>query len=366
MTSQTAKPRFTSPLEGEVDQRRRACADREGGEFLAADQASTLLPNPPPQGGRERAASRGQVKRIKRDVHGWVVLDKPIGMTSTHAVAVVKRAFAAKKAGHAGTLDPLASGVLPIALGEATKTVPFVMDGRKCYRFTVRWGMETDTDDAEGRPIAISDTRPDADSVRVVLRRFTGTIVQVPPRYSAIKIAGERAYDLAREGERVDLEAREVHVGKLELVTTIDTDHAEFEAECGKGTYVRALARDLGRALGTFGHVVALRRTAVGPFCEGAAVRLEALPQSSEASSTSHDPRVLRPVESGLDALPALNVSRADAARLARGQSVLLRGRDAPIVSGWASVTSEGHLVALAEASHGELHPRRVFNLRSV
>src|ERR671917_474386 len=181
----------------------------------------------------------------KRDVHGWIVLDKPVGMTSTHAVAVVKRTLNARKAGHAGTLDPLASGVLPIALGEATKTVPFVMEGRKSYRFAVRWGIETDTDDAEGREIAISEIRPDAEAIRAALPTFTGTIMQTPPKYSAIKIAGVRAYDLARGGEEVALQPRPVDVSRLELVAAPDADHAEFQAECGKGTYVRALARDL-------------------------------------------------------------------------------------------------------------------------
>ncbi len=193
-----------------------------------------------------------QFKRDKRDVHGWVVLDKPVGMTSTHAVSVVKRLFSAKRAGHAGTLDPLASGALPIALGEATKTVPFVMDGRKLYRFTVRWGEERDTDDAEGRVVARSDQRPSADAIRALLPSFTGCIQQVPPRYSAIKIEGERAYDLARDGEMVELAARPVEIGRLELVNIPDPDHAVLEAECGKGTYVRSLARDLGSRFGLF------------------------------------------------------------------------------------------------------------------
>src|SRR4051794_38824447 len=206
-------------------------------------------------------------------------------MTSTHAVSVVKRLFNANRAGHAGTLDPLASGLLPIALGEATKTVPFVMEGRKAYRFTVRWGIETDTDDSEGREIAGSDRRPSADAIRGALSAFTGDIMQMPPKYSALKIAGERAYDLARAGEEVVLEARPVTVGRLDLVAMLDADHAEFAAECGKGTYVRALARDLGRALGVCGHVVALRRTAVGPFTEGNATALEALPAAAEAGS---------------------------------------------------------------------------------
>src|SRR4051794_14603355 len=218
-----------------------------------------------------------QRKREKHDVHGWVVLDKPIGMTSTHAVAVIKRLFTARRAGHAGTLDPLASGLLPIALGEATKTVPFVMDGRKTYRFAVRWGEERDTDDAEGRVVATSDARPSPEQVRALLPRFTGTIAQVPPRFSAIKIDGERAYDLARGGEVVELAERPVEIHRLELIEAPDADHAVLAAECGKGTYVRALARDMGRLLGCCGHVVALRRTMVGPFAEANMIPLERL-----------------------------------------------------------------------------------------
>src|SRR5262245_30069853 len=315
----------------------------------AADNAS-----PPPQR-----------KREKRNVDGWLVLDKPVGMTSTHAVSVVKRAFAAKKAGHAGTLDPLATGVLPIALGEATKTVSFVMDGRKSYRFTVRWGVETDTDDAEGSVIATSGLRPDVDAIRAALPRFTGCIMQQPPKFSAVKIAGERAYDLAREGEAVSLEARPVEIHRLDLVGVPDADHAELEAGCGKGTYVRALARDLGRALGTCGHVSALRRTAVGPFAEERAVGLESLRALAEASPdgiVAAGPPLL-PVAAGLTALPALAVSRADAARLARGQPVLLRGRDAPVLEGCVAVSTQGALIALADVEQGELRPRRVFNL---
>jgi tRNA pseudouridine55 synthase len=303
-----------------------------------------------------------QRRREKRKVDGWLILDKPSGMTSTHAVSVVKRAFAAKKAGHAGTLDPLATGILPIALGEATKTVSFVMDGRKAYRFTVRWGIETDTDDAEGRAIATSEQRPDEAAIRAALPRFTGTVMQTPPKFSALKIAGERAYDLAREGEEVILEARPVEIDRLDLVAIVDADHAEFEAGCGKGTYVRALARDLGRTLGSCGHVSALRRTAVGPFDEADAVALEALQELAQ-TNVAGGASMLLPVASGVTGLPALSVSRADAGRLARGQAVLLRGRDAPIMEGWVAVSAQGSLVALAEIEQGELRPRRIFNL---
>src|SRR5215212_12263936 len=224
-----------------------------------------------------QAGRNGQPRRDKRDVHGWVVLDKPIGITSTHAVAVVKRLFQAKRAGHAGTLDPLASGGLPIALGEATKTVPFVMDGRKRYRFTVCWGEERDTDDTEGRIVKTSEIRPSAEALRALLPRFTGLIEQIPPQYSAIKVQGERAYDLARDGETVDLKPRPVEIHHLGLVEQVDSTHSVFEAECGKGTYVRALARDLGRLLGCYGHICALRRTLVGPFGESEMILLEQL-----------------------------------------------------------------------------------------
>jgi tRNA pseudouridine55 synthase len=307
----------------------------------------------------------GQRRRHKREVNGWLVLDKPVGMTSTHAVSVVKRLFAAKRAGHAGTLDPLASGCLPIALGEATKTVPFVMDGRKTYHFTVRWGEERDTDDAEGRIVAANPGRPTPEAIRALLPRFTGTIAQVPPRFSALKIEGERAYDLAREGKVVELAPRPVDIHRLEFVAMPDAEHAVLAAECGKGTYVRALARDLGRELGCLGHVVALRRTSVGSFTEDCAVNLDALQATCRAAPDPDNvpTTALLPVEAGLTALPSLVVSRADAGRLARGQAVLLRGRDAPLMEGWVAVSAQGLLVALAEMEKGELRPRRIFNL---
>ena len=307
----------------------------------------------------------GQFRRDKRDVHGWIVLDKPVGMTSTHAVAVVKRLFSAKRAGHAGTLDPLASGGLPVALGEATKTVPFVMDGRKRYRFTVRWGEERDTDDSEGRVVQTSDVRPTEEGIRALLPRFTGLIEQVPPRFSAIKIQGERAYDLAREGEALELKPRPIEIFELTLVNQPDSDHSVFEAECGKGTYVRSLARDIGRLLGCFGHVSALRRTMCGPFDERDMIPLEQLEAlcNRAASGEGSLADALLPVETALDDIPALAVTRADAARLHRGQAVLLRGRDAPNTSGTVYVTVGGRLLALAEIGNGELIPKRVFNL---
>ena len=321
-------------------------------------------------GNSETAGKPFSGKRKKRDVHGWIVLDKPIGMTSTYAVSVIKRLFEAKRVGHAGTLDPLASGSLPIALGEATKTVPFVVDGRKNYLFTVRWGEERDTDDAEGRVAATSALRPDAEAIRAELPRFTGTIEQVPPRFSAIKIDGERAYDLARDGETVELKARTVEIYRLELIEMPDPDHAVLAAECGKGTYVRSLARDLGRALGALGHVSALRRSRVGPFGEADMIPLEQLEalchRAAGGERNQNLADVLLPIETALDDIPALAVSPADAARLQRGQAVLLRGRDASIFRGTVQITCGGEIVALAEVDRGEIVPRRVFNLTGI
>jgi tRNA pseudouridine55 synthase len=317
------------------------------------------------QGGKQQRQQGGQQKRDRRDVHGWVCLDKPVGMTSTHAVAVLKRLFNARRAGHAGTLDPLASGGLPIALGEATKTVPFVMDGRKRYRFTVAWGEERDTDDTEGKVTQTSPNRPSVDAIRALLPQFTGTIAQIPPQYSAIKIQGERAYDLARDGEVVPLIPRPVEIHELTLVEQIDNDRSVFEAECGKGTYVRALARDMGRILGTYGHICALRRTLCGPFTEADMIPLADLEALCDraASGEGSLADALLPVETALDDIPALAVTRADAARLHRGQAVLLRGRDAPISNGTVYATVGGRLLALAEIGNGELIPKRVFNL---
>jgi tRNA pseudouridine55 synthase len=297
----------------------------------------------------------------KRDVNGWLVLDKGVGMTSTHAVAVVKRAFNAKKAGHAGTLDPLASGILPIALGEATKTVPFVMEGRKAYVFTVAWGVETDTDDSEGKPVQATNRFPEREEIEGLLPRFTGTIQQIPPRFSAIKIQGERAYDLAREGETVELQPRSVEIARLSVMKH-SGERSILEAECGKGTYVRSLARDLGRALGCLGHIAALRRTRVGPFTEEHAVTVAEL---NQVAAQGDPASVLRPVDSALGELPSVAVSRDMASRLMRGQSIILRGRDAPL-AGKVYATCGGVLVAVGDVEKGELVPHRVFNLGGV
>ena len=296
-------------------------------------------------------------------VNGWLVFDKPQGMTSTQAVTRIRRLYEAEKAGHAGTLDPLATGVLPIALGEATKTVPFVVEGSKEYRFTVRFGSETDTDDAEGKAVATSERRPARAEIEAMLAEFTGEIDQVPPRYSAIKVDGARAYDLARDEEEFELKPRRVSIERLGLIDRPDADRCVLEARCGKGTYVRALARDLGRALGSFGHVEALRRIRVGAFDEAHAVPLARLDALAESGGHEALLGALQPVETALRAIPALAVSGPDADRLRRGQPVLLRGRDAPIIEGTVYATSRGTLVAVGEVSKGELKPRRIFNL---
>ena len=302
-------------------------------------------------------------RRERLKVDGWIVLDKPVGVTSTHALSIVKRLTKADKAGHAGTLDPLASGILPLAFGEATKTVPYVMDGEKAYRFTVTWGAETNTDDSDGEIVNSSAERPDAAAIEAILPRFMGLIMQTPPQFSALKIQGERAYDLARDGEVVKLEPREVEITSLRLIASTK-DAATFEAECGKGTYVRALARDFGRMLGCLGHITALRRTRVGPFAEEEAVTLAELQAAGEAGPQSPDLKALvQPVERALSSLPAIAIGQHEAQRLRNGQSVILRGRDAPIVLGQAYATHHGRLVALVEGEAGELRPKRAFHL---
>jgi tRNA pseudouridine55 synthase len=297
-------------------------------------------------------------------VHGWLVLDKPQGMTSMPAVAKVKRLFAAAKAGHAGTLDPLATGVLPIALGEATKTMPFVVEGSKAYRCTVRFGAETDTDDTEGKVTATSAKRAAREEIKAALARFEGTTLQVPPRFSAVRVSGERAYDLAREEQDFELAPREVHIESLHIAEMPDPDTCVIEAVCSKGTYLRALARDLGRALGSLGHVSALRRLRVGNFDESRSIglaRLEDLAHGPDGRAALMT--VLEPVETALADLPALTVSGPDAARLKQGRSVLLRGRDAPILTGPVYAVWRGTLVALGDVARGELKPKRIFNL---
>jgi tRNA pseudouridine55 synthase len=292
-------------------------------------------------------------------VDGWVVLDKPVGLGSTPAVGKVRRLFGAQKAGHGGTLDPLASGVLPVALGEATKTVPFVMDGRKEYRFTIRFGEARSTEDLEGEVTERSDARPGDEAIRAALPAFVGTIEQTPPAFSALKVDGRRAYDLARAGEAVDLKPRPVTIEHLALVGRPDADHADFVVACGKGTYIRSLGRDLARSLGTVGHLSALRRTAAGPFREAAAISL------SKLEALGHIPAllgVLAPVETALDDIPALALTEAQADRLRQGQPVLLT-RDVPPPGTLVRARAGSKLVALVRSDGIALKPVRVFNL---
>lgn len=296
-------------------------------------------------------------------IHGWLCLDKPGGMTSTQAVSRVRRITHARKVGHGGTLDPLATGVLPIALGEATKTVAYAMEGRKHYRFTARLGEARTTDDAEGEILKTSDRRPTSAEIEAVLPSFVGVIEQVPPRFAAVKIEGERAYDLARRGEAVQLSARKVKVDRFELVERTDSDHATFELVCGRGTYVRALVRDLGETLGCLGHVCALRRLRVGPFCLDDAVSLTALEQLVADDAL---PQALLPVGAALGDLPALSLTQPQVDRLRSGQTIrvapgLLAGE--PDADATVRATVAGRMVALARLHGGELSPVRVFNL---
>jgi len=298
-------------------------------------------------------------KRPKSKVDGWIVLDKPLGLGSTQAVGRVRWLFAAEKAGHGGTLDPLATGVLPIALGEATKTVPFVMDGRKEYRFTLRFGEARSTDDGEGEVIATSDVRPTDEAIRAALGQFIGDTEQMPPAFSALKIGGQRAYDLARAGETVELKPRTVTIDRLELLARPDADHADFVVGCGKGTYIRSLGRDLAKALGTVGHLSELRRTAVGPFREEAAISLPKL------EALGHNSRLLGalvPVATALDDIPALALTGTQADRLRHGQPVLLT-RDAPPSGTLVRAETGSKLVALVRSDGAALQPVRVFNL---
>ena len=294
-----------------------------------------------------------QQKSPKRDVSGWLVLDKPYDMTSTQAVGKVRWLFGARKAGHAGTLDPLATGILPIALGEATKTVPVVQDGVKTYRFTVRWGTATTTDDAEGEVVATSDARPEEAALRGALGAFTGEIMQKPPAFSAIKVAGERAYDLARAGAAVDLPPRPVFIEALRLLHHRG-DTSELEMVCEKGTYVRSLARDLAAALGTCGHVARLHRAAVGNLTDAQAVTLAALEAADDRDA------LLLPVSAGLATLPEIRLSPGQAAAIRHGNPVLLTGAAAPVFLEAAWASCGGEAVALGRVEAGSFRPARV------
>jgi tRNA pseudouridine55 synthase len=299
-------------------------------------------------------------------IHGWVVVDKPLGLTSTQVVGRVRRVFDARKIGHGGTLDPLATGLLPIAMGEATKTVPYVMGGDKGYRFTLRWGQATTTDDTEGEVIEVSERRPAEAEIRALLPRFQGLIDQVPPNFSAIKIDGRRAYDRARAQEVFKLDARPVTIHRLELAAMEGPDLASFEVVCGKGTYMRSLARDLGAALGCHAHVVALHRTAAGPFTEDHAISLESLEALGHSAAASG---ALLPIETALDDIPALALTEIEANRLRRGQAVSMlaranRERIREFENGViVYATTGGKPVALARYEAGDIHPVRVLNL---
>ena len=302
-------------------------------------------------------------------IHGWLNLDKPVGPTSTQAIGRVRRITGAARIGHAGTLDPLASGVLPIALGEATKTVPYIQDARKIYRFTVRWGQATNTDDAEGEIVSESAARPDLSDIQAALPAFTGHILQTPPIFSAIKIDGKRAYALARAGEAAEMQPRPVDIHRIDLIEQVDTDHTVFEMETGKGAYVRALARDLAVSLGTFGHVAALRRLAVGQFHVEKAFPLDFDAHPSDiAGLTEH----VLPIETVLDDIPALALTADEAQRLKCGQTVglfthhhrdwlaelIAEGRDGGIILAlW-----QGKAIAMVRIDSAEAQPVRVFN----
>jgi tRNA pseudouridine55 synthase len=318
-------------------------------------------------------------KKKGRPISGWLVLDKPIGMGSTEAVSKIKWLFQAEKAGHAGTLDPLASGMLPIALGEATKTVPYVQDGAKIYRFTVAWGEERSTDDLEGPVTKTSDLRPSAADVLALLPKYTGVIMQTPPQFSAIKIAGERAYDLARDGATIDIPPREVEIGRLDIVGHSDAQTI-FEVECGKGTYVRSLARDMGRDLGCFGHISELRRVEVEPFTPEDFVTIAELeaarfgaqdeggPEAVDADDALSAPvdfdaidALLVDTSAALECLPQVAISDDAATKIRLGNPVIIRGRDAPVEAEEACATARGKLVAIGAIEQGMFKPKRVF-----
>ncbi|WP_300547666.1 tRNA pseudouridine(55) synthase TruB [Roseovarius sp.] len=298
-------------------------------------------------------------KRKGRDISGWLVVDKPAGMTSTSVVNKVKWALQARKAGHAGTLDPEATGVLAVALGEATKTVPYITDALKAYEFCVRLGQATNTDDTEGEVIAESDLRPDDAAIKAALGGFVGDIMQVPPKYSAVKIDGQRAYKLARDGEEFEVEARPLWVEEIVMTGRPDADHVLLEMVCGKGGYVRSIARDLGEALGCYGHVDWLRRVWSGPFEANDGLSIE------QIDEMAHSPELdafIRPLEEGLADLPMVTATAEGAARLRNGNPGMVIAQDVDYGEEcWAAF--DGHAVAVGRFKAGELHPSRVFNL---
>jgi tRNA pseudouridine55 synthase len=301
-----------------------------------------------------------------RKIDGWLILDKPVGITSTQAVNKVKRALDAQKAGHGGTLDPLATGILPIALGAATKTVPYVMDGTKLYHFTIRFGEGRDTDDAEGAVTETSDYRPSDAEIAAALPGFRGSIMQIPPVFSAIKVEGERAYDLSRAGAPPVLAARLAQVDRFEFLRRPDEDTAEFEVESGKGVYMRALARDLAKACGTVGHIAVLRRLRVGPFAENMAVPMDTILNPAHTPATLAE--LLLPIETALDDIPALALTAVEAHALANGQAISLvdlLGRIPDAANpdnGLVRVLAAGRVLALGRLSEGWLKPERLIN----
>lgn len=296
--------------------------------------------------------------RKGRDISGWLVVDKPAGLTSTAVVNKVKWAFDAKKAGHAGTLDPDATGVLAIALGEATKTVPYITDALKAYTFTVRLGQSTNTDDADGEIQKTSDARPEDAQIKDALGQFIGAIMQVPPQFSAVKIDGQRAYKLARDGESLELAARPLWVDELIMTDRPDADHVTLEMTCGKGGYVRSIARDLGEALGCFGHVRELRRIWSGPFDAADGISLE---QINELAKQPELDTYLRPLEEGLQDLPQVSATPEGAVRMRNGNPGMVMASDVEYGDEcWASL--DGKAVAVGRYKAGELHPSRVFN----
>ncbi len=303
----------------------------------------------------------GRDRKKGKAITGWLILDKPLGMTSTQALGKARWLLDAKKAGHAGTLDPLASGVLPLAFGEATKTISFMMDAGKTYEFTICWGVSTTTLDTEGEVIARSDKRPNKASILAILPSFTGNIEQIPPAFSAIKLDGKRAYDLARAGEQVVLKARTVRIDALTLLDQPDMDHARFEVYCGKGTYVRSLARDIAATLGTEAHVVRLRRTLVGPFDQSQAISLEAL-DNMDAQTRAHT--VLAPLASALAGIPTLTISAEQAQDVRHGRKIQLtqqqiKGLEVPATI-YAHHNDEPIAIGMVEDTH--FKPSRVFN----
>jgi tRNA pseudouridine55 synthase len=307
-------------------------------------------------------------RRKKGDpVSGWIVLDKPYDLGSTSAVGRVRRAFNARKAGHAGTLDPLATGILPIALGEATKTVPFLVEADKSYRFTIEWGTTTASFDREGAVTETSGARPEPTAIEAALCAFVGEIDQVPPAFSAVRVHGERAYDLAREGAEFELAPRKVTIHSARLSGVPDPDHAVIEVDCGKGTYVRSIVRDLASALGACAHVSELRRTRVGAFTEARAITLELL---EDLVHKGRGLEALLPVETALDDIPGLAVTAEDAFRLSQGRGIVLLPRQVETLKARLSgasrtvlATEGGRAIAICEMRAGQLSPVRVFNL---